>query len=262
MKISDKGVQFIKQFEGLSLVAYRPVPTEKHLTIGYGHYGADVQAGQTISKERAEQMLRSDIQRFELGVARHVTAPVNQDQFDALVSLAYNIGLGAFQSSTLLKKLNQKDYKGAAAEFGRWNKGGGKVLKGLVTRRQKERDLFEKGIAETIVQPSAYTTYRIKAGDTLSAIAKAHGTTTDKLMDLNPTIHNKNLIVVGQVLKVPKTEKKETKATTKKEETVSYTVKSGIAKTHKTTVKKIQSLNSDIKDPDKIQKGQKIKLPK
>ena len=85
-----------------------------------------------------------DLKKFESTVNSAVTVPINQNQFDALVSLAYNIGTGAFKESTLLKKLNLGDYKAAAAQFAVWNRGGGKVMQGLVNRRAVERKLFEK----------------------------------------------------------------------------------------------------------------------
>lgn len=89
--------------------------------------------------------MASDLKKFEAAVNK-VTVALNQNQFDALVSLTYNIGTGAFASSTLLKKLNAGDYKGAAAQFDVWNKAGGKRMQGLVNRRSTERKLFEKAV--------------------------------------------------------------------------------------------------------------------
>ncbi len=88
--------------------------------------------------------LAQDLKKFESAVNTAVKVPINQNQFDALVSLTYNIGIGAFKDSTLLKKLNVKDYKGAAEQFPRWNRGGGRVLNGLVKRRKIEMELFLK----------------------------------------------------------------------------------------------------------------------
>ena len=87
-----------------------------------------------------------DLKKFESAVNSGVTVPINQNQFDLLVSLAYNIGIGAFKESTLLKKFNLGDYKGAAAQFNVWNKGGGKVMQGLMNRRAVERKLFERAL--------------------------------------------------------------------------------------------------------------------
>lgn len=133
----------IRQFEGLRLRAYKcpaGIPT-----IGYGHT-AGVKMGQEISKDRAEELLREDVARFEGHVDRLVTVPLTQGQFDALVAWTYNLGPGALEKSTMLRRLNAGDYAGAAAELERWNRAGGKVLAGLVRRRAAERALFE-GVA-------------------------------------------------------------------------------------------------------------------
>jgi GH24 family phage-related lysozyme (muramidase) len=149
MNISQKGIDLIKSFEGLSLKAYKPVAGEKYWTIGYGHYGADVRQGQVITKEQAEALLKKDLQKYVDGVNSVLKVPINQNQFDALVSFAYNCGVGALQKSTLLKKLNAGDYVGASKEFGKWVHGaGGVVLKGLVTRRQKEAKLFNTPVVD------------------------------------------------------------------------------------------------------------------
>ena len=140
MQISKAGLDLIKQFEGLYLKAYRcpaGVPT-----IGYGHT-AGVAMGQTITQQQADDYLRRDVRQFERAVARLVTVPLTQGQFDALVSFAFNLGEGALAQSTLLRLLNAGDYAGAAAQFERWNKAGGRVLPGLVRRRAAERALFE-----------------------------------------------------------------------------------------------------------------------
>lgn len=140
MKISQKGVKLIQDFEGLELKAYKD--SIGVLTIGYGSTGPHVSMGMTITKEQAEQLLKKDLERFEKGVSDLVKVPLNQNQFDSLVSFSFNLGLGNLRSSTLLKKLNASDYVGAAAEFHRWNRAGGKVLAGLTRRRIAERDLF------------------------------------------------------------------------------------------------------------------------
>ena len=140
MQVSKAGLDLIKQFEGLYLKAYRcpaGVPT-----IGYGHT-AGVAMGQTITQQQADDYLRRDVRQFERAVARLVTVPLTQGQFDALVSFAFNLGEGALAQSTLLRMLNDGDYAGAAAQFERWNKAGGRVLPGLVRRRAAERALFE-----------------------------------------------------------------------------------------------------------------------
>lgn len=140
MHISQKGLDLIKSFEGLRLSAYK-CPADVW-TIGYGAT-AGVKPGQTITKERAEELLREDVKRFEGYVDRLVKVPLTQGQFDALVSFAYNLGPGALEKSTLLDQLNRGDYDSAAAQFDRWTKAGGKELPGLVKRRAAERALFE-----------------------------------------------------------------------------------------------------------------------
>ena len=139
MKLSDKGIALITSFEGLRLTAYRCQANV--LTIGYGHT-AGVKEGDGITKEQAIKYFRKDVERFEKAVLEYVTVPLEQHQFDALVSLAFNIGAGAFIGSTLLGMLNQGNYIGAASQFLRWNKAGGKVSKGLVRRRDAEKDMF------------------------------------------------------------------------------------------------------------------------
>lgn len=140
MKISKKGIDLVKSFEGLELKAYKD--SVGVTTIGYGSTGPHVSMGTTITKEQAEYLLKKDLERFEKGVSDLVKVPLNQNQFDALVSFSFNLGLGNLKSSTLLKKLNASDYTGASKEFERWNRAGGKVLKGLTRRRIAERDLF------------------------------------------------------------------------------------------------------------------------
>ncbi|MBK3870977.1 lysozyme [Stutzerimonas frequens] len=140
MHTSQNGLDLIKSFEGLRLSAYKDVVGV--VTIGYGTTSG-VKMGDTITKERAEELLREDVKRFEQQVQRLVKVPLTQGQFDALVSFVYNLGAGNLSNSTLLRLLNAGDYAGAGAQFERWNKAGGKVLAGLVRRRAAERALFE-----------------------------------------------------------------------------------------------------------------------
>jgi lysozyme len=144
MKLSEAGIELITSFEGLGLTAYKCQAGV--WTIGYGHTG-NVKRGDKITKEQALEYFRKDVKRFEDAVLQSVTAPLRQYQFDALVSLAFNIGAGAFRKSTLLKYLNQRLYATAAEQFGKWNKAGGVVSKGLVRRRHAEYLMF-LGLAE------------------------------------------------------------------------------------------------------------------
>jgi len=140
MRINEKGLKLLKQFEGCKLKTYKCVAGI--LTIGYGHTGKDVREGQTITQEEADKLLEGDLKRFEEGVADLVKVPVNSNQFSALVVFAYNIGLNALSGSTLLKRLNAGDIRGASEQFIRWNRAGGKEVQGLTNRRLAEKDLF------------------------------------------------------------------------------------------------------------------------
>lgn len=142
MKTSTKGVALIKSAEGLRLKAY-PDPGTGGLpwTIGYGSTSG-VTRNMLITETQAEQMLAEDLVRFERIVERQVQVPLNQGQFDALVSFTYNVGEGNFTKSTLLRKLNAGDIAGAAEQFSRWVHASGKVLPGLVKRRAAERAMF------------------------------------------------------------------------------------------------------------------------
>ena len=145
MKTSSKGKAIIKQYEGFRAKPYlcpAGVPT-----IGYGAtYYADGRKvtlrDAAISEADADKLLDKMLGKYEDAVNRYVQVPMTQNQFDALVSFCYNLGQEALRKSTLLKKLNNEDYKGAADQFLRWNRAGGKVLAGLTKRRTDERKLF------------------------------------------------------------------------------------------------------------------------
>ena len=140
MRTSTAGINLIKKFEGCRLNAYKPVPTEKYWTIGYGHYGPDVSQGMVITQAQAEIMLGIDLQKYEQAVERYTPFPLSQSQFDALVSFAYNCGEGNLQQ--LVKKRNALQVADAML---RYNKAGGRELAGLTRRRVEERALFMKG---------------------------------------------------------------------------------------------------------------------
>lgn len=143
MKLSQRGKDFIKSFEGLELRVYPdPATGGAPYTAGYGHTGSDVKSGMTVTQAMADAWFDKDVEKFESGVSELLTAPTTQPQFDAMVSLAYNIGLGNFKSSTLLKKHNAKCYQCAAGQFPAWNRAAGKVMNGLTRRRNAERALY------------------------------------------------------------------------------------------------------------------------
>ena len=139
MIISKNGLDLIKQFESLQLKAYKC--SANVWTIGYGHT-KNVKEGDRISQDQANCFLMQDLYSVERAIIRLVKVKLNQNQFDALCSLIFNIGISAFNKSTLLAKLNNGDYVGAAEQFRRWNKVNNVVMAGLVRRRQAEEDLF------------------------------------------------------------------------------------------------------------------------
>ena len=129
----------IKDHEGLRLKAYLdPVGI---WTIGWGHTGR-VHSGETITRERAEELLMLDIEKAEACIERSVSVSLTQGMFDSLVSFIFNLGCGAFRQSTLLRHLNNGDYEKAAHQFPRWVHAKGRRLPGLVRRREDERQLF------------------------------------------------------------------------------------------------------------------------
>jgi lysozyme len=141
MKINDKGLALIKRSEGLRLDSYRDAVGIA--TVGFGHTGPDVRIPMTITPGEAERLLHQDLARFENGVTNCLAGcPTNSDQFSAMVSLSYNIGLGNFATSTVLKRHKLGQYAGAANAFLLWNKAGSRVLPGLVKRREEERSLY------------------------------------------------------------------------------------------------------------------------
>jgi len=133
------GLGLIKDFEGLRLKAY--LCSAKVWTIGYGHTKG-VKAGDTCTLAEAEAFLVEDVKWVLVAVERTVKVPLTPGQRAAVNSFIFNCGATAFRTSTLLRKINAGDYKGAADEFPRWNKAGGKVIKGLVRRRAAERKVF------------------------------------------------------------------------------------------------------------------------
>lgn len=142
MKISPAGITLITSFEGCRLEAYSDASPSRIPTIGYGHTGAGVMLGQRITQERACELLTADLLKFEAAVSRLVKVPITQCQFDALVSLVYNMGPFPFERSNLLSLLNSGDVAGAADQFQFLNHSRGEVIRGLTRRRAAERELF------------------------------------------------------------------------------------------------------------------------
>ena len=140
MKISAEGLALIKKFEGCELTAYQC--SAGVWTIGYGHTKS-VTEGMEITNDIANDMLEAEVCEYESYINHNVSVPLKQNQFDAMVSWVYNLGPANLKSSTLLKVLNAGDYDGVPAQIKRWNKAGGKVLEGLIRRREAEALLFE-----------------------------------------------------------------------------------------------------------------------
>jgi lysozyme len=140
MRLSGAGLRLIEESEGLRTDAY---PDSRGVwTIGYGHT-LGVRPGDCCDRAQAAAWLLEDAAAAEAAVVRQVAAPLSQGQFDALVDFVFNLGEGALQGSTLRRKLNARDYEGAAAELPKWCHAGSAVLPGLVARRARERALFE-----------------------------------------------------------------------------------------------------------------------
>ena len=140
MKISLEGLSLIKKFEGCRLEAY--YCSGGVLTIGYGHT-KDVKEGDKINQDEAENLLKEEMPEYEGYINSMIEVPLDQCQFDALVCWVYNLGPNNLKESTMLRILNEGDYGGVPEQIKRWNKAGGKVLEGLVRRRDAEALLFE-----------------------------------------------------------------------------------------------------------------------
>lgn len=143
MDVSQNGINLIKKYEGCRLKAYKPVATEKYFTIGYGHYGADVKQGMTITQEQADAYLKQDC-AASVKAVNALGKAFNQNQFDALVSFCYNCGFGNLKSLCNGRSIDQIGNKIIL-----YNKAGGKVLSGLVKRRKEEQALYKMDCTAT-----------------------------------------------------------------------------------------------------------------
>ena len=139
MQISEEGKNLIKKFEGCELEAYKCAAGV--WTIGYGHIKTAVE-GMKIDQATANELFDEEMGEYETYVNTAVTVPLSQNQFDALVSWVFNLGNGNLNASTMLKVINSGDHAGVPAQIKRWNKAGGKVLEGLIRRREAEALLY------------------------------------------------------------------------------------------------------------------------
>jgi len=156
-RINATGLELIKQWEGLRTTAYKDAVGI--WTIGYGHTASagkpHPKSGMKITKAQAEDILARDLRQYEQAVSEAVKVPLSDSQFAALVSFCYNVGIGAFRKSTLLKKLNSGDYNAVPGQLMKWTRAGGKKLQGLVNRRAAEAGLWAKGefVASHYIKP-------------------------------------------------------------------------------------------------------------
>lgn len=171
--INQAGLEDIKRWEGLRLVAYQD--SAGVWTIGYGHTAAAgapaPKAGMRISAAEAEEILRRDLARFEAAVERLVKVPLSDNQFAALVSFAFNVGEGAMAKSTLLRRLNAGDYEAVPAELMKWTRAGGRVVQGLANRRAAEAGRWSRGafVASQDVAPEPKRDSVLTQPETLAA---------------------------------------------------------------------------------------------
>ena len=202
MKTSNVGIELIQKYEGCMLTAYRcPAGV---LTIGYGHTGKvdgqEIYRGMKITKAKAIELLKSDLSKFEKHVMKYDSIyHYNQNQFDALVSFSFNIG-----SIDQLTANGTRSISQISSKIPAYNKAGGKVLAGLVKRRNEEKLLFDSSISITTQEPSVGTTYTVVNGDTLSGIGHKVGMNWRKIAEIN-SIQSPYTIHPGQVLKLTET---------------------------------------------------------
>lgn len=142
----DAACEFLKRWEGLRLKAYKAVPTEQYWTCGYGHYSKDVKPGEEIDEITALLWLDADVKHVQKRLASLLTVPVTLSQSTALISFAFNVGVGAFSKSTLRRLINEGKLANASYEFRKWVHSGGVRLDGLVRRREAEMRLFREGM--------------------------------------------------------------------------------------------------------------------
>lgn len=158
--LSENGLNLIKSFEGCKLTAYKCLPTEKYYTIGYGHYGSDVTPAMKITKEKAEELLLQDCEKAIKNVNSFMSKyNFNQNQFDALVSFAFNVG-----SINQLTASGTRTLEQISSKITAYNKSGGRVIAGLVKRRAKEKELFDTPTSTTVKKSNEEIAKEVVAG--------------------------------------------------------------------------------------------------
>ena len=212
MKTSDHGVAFIKRWEGVKLKAY--LCPANVWTIGVGHTAAmgdpKPVSGMKITEAEADAILRRDLGSIERDVEKAVTVRLNQRQFDTLVSFVFNVGIGAFRKSTLLKKLNASRYDEVPSELMKWTRAGGRVVQGLVNRRKAEADLWrgapsdqkpDVDMPQRVDQPRKMTQSKEGNAALLAGGAASITAASDVARQLNET--GDNLTSIIDLLKNP-----------------------------------------------------------
>lgn len=158
--LSPNGLNLIKSFEGCKLTAYKCLPSEMYYTIGYGHYGSDVTEGMKITKEKAEELLLQDCEKAIKNVNSFMSKyNFNQNQFDALVSFAFNVG-----SINQLTASGTRTLEQISSKITAYNKSGGRVIAGLVKRRAKEKELFDTPTSTTVKKSNEEIAKEVVAG--------------------------------------------------------------------------------------------------
>ena len=189
MKISQRGIDLIKGFEGCVLHAYKCTPSEEYYTIGYGHFGADVKPDQTITKTIAEVMLRDDLIKYETLVNIYSGYNFNQNEYDALVSFAYNIG----SIKQLTKDGTRTKAEIANAMLLYTHDSAGNELEGLVRRRKAEHDLFIEPVTDITDGYTENTTIGELVTDIIKGKFGIMETRKNNLFDLIQSFVNKRL---------------------------------------------------------------------
>lgn len=200
--ISDEGLSKIKQYEGKRLKAYKDVGGV--WTIGYGNI-RHAKPNMEISDQQADAFLREDIATFEQAVERLVKVPLNDNQFAALVSFSFNVGAGALEKSTLLKKLNAGDYECVPNELLKWNKVQGKAITGLTNRRNAEGGLWVKGqpVSSQYVEPETpkgSVPVQQKIGFALTSVGTVVSTAAEQLAPVSDTNSTLKGLFVGLIV--------------------------------------------------------------
>lgn len=276
--ISENGVKMIEGFEGGPYLTAYPDPGTGGApwTIGYGHTGG-VTPGEHITQAQAEQFLKNDLQTAESAVRDSIHVPMTQNQFDACVSLAFNIGGSGFAKSDVASRLNAGDYSGAQQAFGEYNHiANGDVLPGLTSRRAAEAALFGSSapsggssgstpVSGNPGQSSSPPTggnggdYTVRSGDTLSGIAASHGISLSALEAANGQIVNFNSIFPGESIHMPGSQSSAPASS-------NYSVRAGdtltsIAASHNVSLSALEGANPQISNPNVINIGETVHIP-